>query len=92
ASGSCLAAMALIQAAPACAEQQTPTPAASGEIIVTATRRAEALSKVPISVTALNAAALDNRGIKDISGIVRQTPGIQFDPNGFGNQTNIAIR
>jgi outer membrane receptor protein involved in Fe transport len=23
---------------------------------------------------------------------VRQTPGIQFDPNGFGNQTNIAIR
>jgi outer membrane receptor for ferrienterochelin and colicin len=24
--------------------------------------------------------------------VVRQTPGIQFDPNGFGNQTNIAIR
>ena len=65
---------------------------APGEIVVTATRRAESLSKVPQSVTALTQASLDVRGIKDISGVVRQTPGIQFDPNGFGNQTNIAIR
>jgi outer membrane receptor protein involved in Fe transport len=65
---------------------------AIGEIVVTATRRAETLSKVPASVTALGQVSLDQRGIKDISGVVRQTPGIQFDPNGFGNQTNIAIR
>jgi outer membrane receptor protein involved in Fe transport len=63
-----------------------------GEIIVTATRRAEAVSKVPLSITALSQASLDLRGIKDISGVVRETPGIQLDPNGFGNQTNIAIR
>lgn len=65
---------------------------APGEIVVTATRRAEALSKVPQSVTALSQTSLDQRGIKDISGVVRQTPGIQLDPNGFGNQSNIAIR
>ncbi|NMN05524.1 MULTISPECIES: TonB-dependent receptor [unclassified Novosphingobium] len=85
---------------PALAQDAAPNPVAAtapaetapGEIVVTATRRAETLSKVPQSVTALSQASLDARGIKDISGVVRQTPGIQFDPNGFGNQTNIAIR
>ncbi len=84
---------------PALAQDGSGTPAtatsadaAPGEIVVTATRRAESLSKVSQSVTALSQASLDARGIKDISGVVRQTPGIQFDPNGFGNQTNIAIR
>lgn len=86
-----LAIPALTTPARAQEAKQADTPS-QGEIIVTATRRAEALSKVPLSVTALGQAALDNRGIKDISGLVRQTPGIQFDPNGFGNQTNIAIR
>ena len=64
----------------------------SGEIVVTATRRSEVLSKVPQSVSALGQAALDTRGLKDLSGIVRQTPGIQLDQTGFGNQTVIAIR
>lgn len=82
-------ALALVLAAPALAQEAAPAP---GEIIVTATRRAEALSKVPLSISALGQAALDARGIKDIAGVVRQTPGIQFDPGGFGNQTNIAIR
>ncbi|GHD01508.1 TonB-dependent receptor [Novosphingobium pokkalii] len=85
-----------LAAAPALAQDGAPATAAAdaapGEIVVTATRRAESLSKVPQSVTALTQASLDARGIKDISGVVRQTPGIQFDPNGFGNQTNIAIR
>ncbi len=75
------------------ADAASPTPAEpAGEIVVTATRRAESLSKVPLSITALSQATLDQRGIKDIDGLVRQTPGIQFDPNGFGNQSNIAIR
>lgn len=65
---------------------------ASGEIVVTATRRAERLSKVPQSITAYNQASLDKRGVKDISGIARVTPGLQIDPSGFGNGTNIAIR
>ena len=87
-------ALTLGLATPAQADEATVAKHApvAGEIVVTATRRAEALSKVAISVTALSQAALDTRGIKDISGVVRQTPGIQFDPNGFGNQTNIAIR
>ena len=66
--------------------------AGAGEIVVTATRHAEPMSKVPLSVSAFSQEMLDKRGVKDISGLVRQTPGIQLDPSGFGNQTNIAIR
>jgi iron complex outermembrane recepter protein len=94
--GSLAIAMAATSPAAAQAQAEASTAGesavATGEIVVTATRRAEALSKVPQSVTALTQSSLDQRGIKDIAGIVRQTPGIQFDPNGFGNQSNIAIR
>ena len=52
------------------------------EIVVTATRRSEALSKVPISVTALSQEAMDDRGIKDFQDIARYTPGINIDSAG----------
>jgi iron complex outermembrane recepter protein len=60
--------------------------AASGndleEIVVTATRRSESLSKVPVSVTALSQDAMDDRGIKDFQDIARYTPGINIDSAG----------
>jgi iron complex outermembrane receptor protein len=66
--------------------------AASGaleEIVVTATRREESISRVPISITAINQDAIDQKGIKDFSDIVRFTPGVSFD----ASQTNqISIR
>jgi outer membrane receptor protein involved in Fe transport len=77
------------------------TPAAAGdtatnaetgplqEIVVTATRHEEGLSKVPISVTALTQDAMDVRGIKDILDVARFTPGINIDNSGTNN---IAIR
>jgi outer membrane receptor protein involved in Fe transport len=59
------------------------------EVVVTATRREENLSKVPISVTALTEEALDARGIKDFSEVARFTPGVNFDNSGTNN---ISIR
>src|SRR5262249_18833875 len=59
------------------------------EVVVTATRREESLSKVPISVTALTQEALDARGIKDFSEVARFTPGVNFDNSGTNN---ISIR
>jgi iron complex outermembrane recepter protein len=59
------------------------------EITVTATRREENLSRVPISVTALTQDAMDLRGIKDFQDIVRFTPGVNVDNSGTNN---IAIR
>ena len=67
-------------------------PAGAGgleEIVVTATRHEESLSKVPISITALTQDSIDQKGIKDFSDIVRFTPGVAFD----SSQTNqISIR
>jgi len=64
------------------------------EIVVTATRRSEEESKVPISIVALDQATLSISGIKTISDVANYVPGIQFDTTaGFGPTfTNIAIR
>jgi outer membrane receptor protein involved in Fe transport len=59
------------------------------EIVVTATRHEENLSKVPISITALSQDAMDARGIKDILDVARFTPGLNIDNSGTNN---ISIR
>ena len=76
------------------AQEQAPaaeTAAVGGlqEVVVTATRREENLSRVPISVTALTQEALVSRGIKDFSEVARFTPGVNFDNSGTNN---ISIR
>jgi iron complex outermembrane receptor protein len=52
------------------------------EIVVTATRHEESLSKVPISVTAFSQDSMDQRGIKDFQDIARFTPGVNIDTSG----------
>jgi iron complex outermembrane recepter protein len=59
------------------------------EIVVTATRHEENLSKVPISVTAITQESLDLKGIKDINDVARFTPGVTVDNSGT---SNISIR
>jgi iron complex outermembrane recepter protein len=58
------------------------------EIVVTATRRSEVLSRVPISVSAFNQESLDERGIKDFQDLVRYTPGVNID-SGITNAISI---
>ena len=59
------------------------------EITVTATRREENISRVPISITAISQEMLDQKGIKDFADVARFTPGVAFDTS----QTNqISIR
>ena len=60
------------------------------EIVVTATRREESLSKVPISITALSQDSMDNLGIKEVTDVVRFTPGLSIINQ--GNLVSIAIR
>jgi len=71
--------------APAAAETTGPLQ----EIVVTATRHEESLSKVPISVTAMTQEALDIRGVKDFQDVARFTPGVNIDNSGTNN---ISIR
>jgi outer membrane receptor protein involved in Fe transport len=69
-----------------------PSVAVSGglqEVVVTATRREEAISNIPVSVTAITAANIDALGIRDFNDVARFTPGVAIDTSG----TNaIAIR
>jgi outer membrane receptor protein involved in Fe transport len=70
-------------------EEATVQPQQLQEVTVTANRRAESASKVPISLTALTQDTMDIKGIKDISDVARYTPGVKIDEN----QTNqISIR
>jgi outer membrane receptor protein involved in Fe transport len=59
------------------------------EITVTATRREESISRVPISITALSQEAIDDKGIHDFSDVARYTPGVAFDT---GQTNQISIR
>src|SRR5579862_1802701 len=49
------------------------------EVVVTATRRSERLLDVPLSVTAFSQDDLTQKGIVDIGGIARETPGAVFN-------------
>jgi iron complex outermembrane recepter protein len=49
------------------------------EVVVTATRHEEALSRVPISLTAMTQDSMDEKGIKDFLDIARFTPGVSID-------------
>ena len=88
---------AALLAAPAFAQQQPAADNNAGsntgpqlqQIVVTATRREEAINKVPLSITALTQGSMDLRGIKDIQDVARFTPGINIDNSGTNN---IAIR
>jgi len=74
----------LLLAAQAHAQSATTVAASSkttdvSEIVVTATRREQALSKVPESVSAFTAAKMDIQGIKTFADVSKFTPGVTFD-------------
>jgi outer membrane receptor protein involved in Fe transport len=59
------------------------TQASSGgieEVVVTATRREEKLSKVPESISAFTTEKIDQLDAKNIADLVHYTPGVTFDP------------
>ena len=68
-------------AMPAFAQQTADEPEAASatavdEIIVTATRRAERLQDVPLSITTLSQEDLNERGIVGYEGLATETPGV----------------
>lgn len=76
----------------AIAQAQTDAAASSGgleEIIVTAERRETSLQDTPISISALPAEVLQNRGITDFAGVARISPSISVTPYPSSNNTLI---
>jgi outer membrane receptor protein involved in Fe transport len=58
------------------------------EVVVTATRRAEDINKVALSVSAFTPDKLDKLNVKSFADLVKFTPGVAFD----SHSSNISIR
>lgn len=58
-------------------------PAASlDEVVVTATRRAAAVTDVPYNISAMSGSELSDRGVENLSDLMQQVPGISFTDAG----------
>ncbi|MDO9364206.1 MAG: TonB-dependent receptor [Sphingopyxis sp.] len=87
---------ATLGAAPAFAQDSTATPAAAeteddGVIVVTARKRDETLSDVPIAVTAIDGDTLTARGINSVREAAVLSPGLNINSDGSG-RAFVAIR
>lgn len=59
-------------------EATSKGPAATGEIIVTATRRSESLQNVPASITAFTSETIEAKGIEKPSDFIAMTPNVSL--------------
>lgn len=75
----CASALAIACAAPALAQVNESGAEASGDIIVTAQRRAERTQDVPISITSIGADAIRQSNIQQLGDIARLSPATRFD-------------
>ena len=55
---------------------------ALGDVIVTATKRAESIQDVPLSITAVSGEKLEQRGITDVLSLDRAVPGLVIENSG----------
>ncbi len=65
------------------------TTSAPTEVIVTAQRRSERLRDVPVTVTALSGAQLQQANVQSLTDISKLTPGLRFDYQGPNVQPTI---
>ncbi|MDR3511378.1 MAG: TonB-dependent receptor [Caulobacteraceae bacterium] len=88
----------LAYAAQAQAQVQAQAPASAdgantvGEIIVTATKRAELLRKVPASIAVVSAADLESKKIETIDDLARAVPNVSVSDSGGPGLGNVEIR
>lgn len=84
---------AMLLASPCVNAQEAENSAseATDEIIVTATRQSQAISKVPISISAFDNETLQRDGVRKVDDIVRFTPGLALNRGVTGSNV-ISIR
>jgi iron complex outermembrane recepter protein len=94
-----LCAAGLLAAAPSTSVAQTPPPTADAgapaelqEVVVTARRRDEDLSKVPISITALGPDQLADKQIHTENDLQASVPGLIVRTNAVSTQQNYSLR
>jgi len=87
-----LAASTIAAAQTAPAQVADTTTGNNSDIIVTATRRSETLSNVPIAVSAVSAAALKNSGANDIRSLNQLAPSLLVSSTGTESNGSARIR
>jgi outer membrane receptor protein involved in Fe transport len=76
-------------------DAESPDSAGLTEVVVTATRHAASAQDLPISITAVSGASLEQAGIQDIAGLAHTMAGVNFTDKGpFGgvNGSTLIIR
>ncbi len=86
--------LAALLASAAAVGEATAQTSSSDEIIVTATRRDEALSTVPMSITALTAQELEQTGAAEFEDYAARVPNLSFAYSGSGQHgsRSVALR
>ncbi|HEX4585349.1 MAG TPA: TonB-dependent receptor [Burkholderiaceae bacterium] len=69
----------------------SPAPSSPEEIVVTAEKRTSTIQDTPISVSARSGEELQQMGITDLAGVIREVPGISLRTSGPG-QTELEMR
>ncbi|MFW2850535.1 TonB-dependent receptor [Sphingomonas sp. TX0543] len=92
-----LSCAALVASTPAVAQQAAPAetaaeraPDSAGDVIVTATRRAESLSSVPIAISAVSGDTLQNTGATDVRALNQVAPSLLV--SGATSEVNFTAR
>jgi len=73
---------------------EAPAEGAGGldEVIVTAEKRSESLTRVPTSISVLSGEALNSTAINDFDDLSRAVPGLSFQSSGTEGGANLQIR
>jgi outer membrane receptor protein involved in Fe transport len=93
-----LAATAMSPAAFAAEAPAAPVPQTTGaedtlgEVVVTATRQSDTVSRVPLTITAVTQRSLDQQGVKNVQDLSRTIPAVTFRRSGNDQVPNVAIR
>ncbi|WP_174284778.1 TonB-dependent receptor [Sphingomonas bacterium] len=80
-----------VRTASAQAQPQPSTAGDTGDIIVTATRSAESIQRVPIAIEAIDAKTIKSQNIQNFQDYVSHLPGVSFAGTGPG-QNDVYIR
>lgn len=74
------------------ASDETPAGGDSADIVVTATRQAQSINTVPLSVSAVTQGSITQQGIKNVQDLVRVVPGVGYRSTGGDRVPQIAVR
>jgi len=82
----------LVALATGASAQTEPANELIGEVVITATKQADVISRVPLSVTAVSEQSLVQQGVKNAQDLSRVVPALTITSGNTANGASVAIR